>query len=825
MPEFISIPPPLQRDSAKRCELQCIPRLEAMQDETLPTAPDREGVTPDAGPISIQVVGPYHLLQRIGYGGMGEVWLAEQKTPVRRRVALKLIKAGINTREIVARFESERQALALMEHPAIAKVFDAGATPEGLPYFVMEYVAGVPITQYCDDHHLPVRERLELFVQVCNGVQHAHQKAMIHRDLKPSNILTTEVDGKPIPKIIDFGIAKATSARLTEETMFTQLGALVGTPEYMSPEQASSEDDIDTRSDVYSLGVVLYELLVGALPVELTEGRSLPLHELLRRIREEDAPRPSTRFRTSAGAATLCARKRRTQPEILSKQLKGDLDAIALKALEKERSRRYGSPSELAADIDRYLRNQPVFAVPPSLAYRGRKFVRRHRVSVGASAGLAAALFALVMSLTVASIRIARERDRANREAQAAERVADFLVGTFKVSDPTESRGNKVTAREVLDRGALKINTDLAGQPYLQARLMAAMASVYEGLGLYEPARQMATNAVALQQRVLGPDHRETLASQRLLARLLEYQAHYPESEKLYRDTLARQERAFGPEDIETLRTKNNLAGLLNEAGRHAESEKLLTELLPTMDRVAGPESPESFSALNNLAVATDGSREYGKEAALSEELYDRRLRKLGPDHPDTLNSMQNLAYAYYRQGKYADAEKLQRRALEIGRRVQGSDHPNVLVGIGNLANTLVSEGKLREAETLQREALERRRRILGMHHPETQFALANLAGVLSAQRRYAEAEQLYRQALDGEITILGEHHPEIAYAFYNLATVEAAQKKRAHALTDLHRAIDHGYSDTEEIAHDDGWEPMRNDFGYQQAIARMKNQ
>jgi non-specific serine/threonine protein kinase/serine/threonine-protein kinase len=593
----------------------------------------------------------------------------------------------------------------------------------------------------------------------------------------------------------------------------------------MSPEQASSKEDIDTRTDVYSLGVVLYELLVGALPVELTPTRSLALHELLRRIREEDAPRPSTRFRTSAELAPLYARKRRTEPHLLSKQLKGDLDSIALKALENERSRRYGSPSDLAADIERYLHNQPVVAVPPSFTYRGRKFVRRHRVSVAASAGLAAALLALVVSLTMSSIRIARERDRANREAQAAERVADFLVGTFKVSDPSESRGNKVTAREVLDRGARQIDTDLAGQPYLQARLMAAMASVYEGLGLYEPARQMAAKAVALQHRVLGPDHRETLASQRLLARLLEYQAHYPESEKLYRDTLARQERAVGSEDIETLRTRNNLAGLLNEAGRHADAEKLLTELLPIVDRVAGPESPESFSALNNFAIATDGSREYAKEAALSEELYRRRLRKLGPDHPDTLNSMQNLAYAYYRQGKYADAEKLQRRALEIGRRVQGSDHPNILLGIGNLANTLVSQGKLREAETLQREALQRRQRVLGMHHPETQFAIANLAGVLSAQRRYSEAEQLYREALEGEITILGEHHPEIAYAWYNLATVEAAQKKRAHALTDLHRAIDHGYSDTEEIAQDDGWEPLRNDPGYQEAVALMKQQ
>ena len=330
------------------------------------------------------VIGPYQLLELIGEGGMGEVWLAEQKQPVRRRVAIKLIKAGMDTREVVARFESERQALALMDHPAIAKVFDAGSTPEGRPYFVMEYVAGVPITSYCDKHKLTVRQRMELFIHVCEGVQHAHQKAIIHRDLKPSNILVTEVDGKPTPRIIDFGVAKALSQKLTTNTIYTRLGMLVGTLGYISPEQADSgAGDIDTRADVYSLGVLFYELLTGALPLDL---RKLAYEEVLRRLRDQDALRPSTKLTTLGEGSSVAAKNRGSDPPTLVRQLRGDADAIALKALEKDRSRRYSSASDLAADITRYLRNEPVTAHPPGVVYHARKYVRRHRLGVAMGA-------------------------------------------------------------------------------------------------------------------------------------------------------------------------------------------------------------------------------------------------------------------------------------------------------------------------------------------------------------------------------------------------------------------------------------------------------
>ncbi|MEM9408224.1 MAG: serine/threonine-protein kinase, partial [Acidobacteriota bacterium] len=397
--------------------------------------------TGTASPGDPPEIGPYRLIQRIGSGGMGEVWEAEQSEPIQRRVAIKLLRFGLQTRQILARFETERQALALMDHPTIAKVFDAGTAWDGRPYFVMELIQGAPINEYCDRRRLGTRERLELFRKVCDGVQHAHQKAIIHRDLKPSNVLVAEQGDQPEPKIIDFGIAKATAQRLTERTLFTELGQIVGTPEYMSPEQAvGGGEDVDTRSDVYSLGVLLYELLTGSLPFESKELREGGYDEIRRRIREDEPPRPSTRVSGLGETATAVANRRSTQSGQLVRRLRGDLDWITMKALEKDRRRRYGSPADLGADVDRHLDSLPVQAGPPSAAYRATKFVRRHRFGVAFAAVVGVLLMALGVSTIVQSRQVAAERDRANLEDEAAREVTEFLVGLFEEVDPSRSR-------------------------------------------------------------------------------------------------------------------------------------------------------------------------------------------------------------------------------------------------------------------------------------------------------------------------------------------------------------------------------------------------
>ena len=377
----------------------------------------------------------FELIRKLGEGGMGQVWLAEQVSPVRRQVAVKLIKAGMYDEAVVQRFQSERQSLAIMDHPAIAKVFDAGTTPQGQPYLVMEFVPGLPITDYCDQHKLNIRERLELFIHACEGVQHAHQKAIIHRDLKPSNILVIEVDGNPTPRIIDFGLAKTTAPQLSGESLFTQLGQFIGTPGYMSPEQASpSARDIDTRTDVYTLGVVLYVLLTGLQPFEIKRREKPSLEEWLRQLREEEPPNPSTKVSGDKNTSSATADARRTEPKQLISQLRGDLDWITMKALERDRSRRYGTPSELAADLKRYLNHEPVVARPASAGYRLRKYVRRHQVAMSVGAGLLVvlAVFSIVQALQLRETKrerdhANRERDRANQERDRATRIADFM--------------------------------------------------------------------------------------------------------------------------------------------------------------------------------------------------------------------------------------------------------------------------------------------------------------------------------------------------------------------------------------------------------------
>ena len=551
---------------------------------------DDNTLTSSSGQASFSSIGPYRLVQRIGVGGMGEVWRAEQTAPFHRTVAVKLIKAGMDTRAALARFESERQALALMEHPCIAKVFDAGATPEGRPYFVMEYVPGIPITAYCDKHRLTIQDRLVLFTHVCEGVQHAHQKAIIHRDLKPSNVLISEVDQKPVPKIIDFGLAKAAGPRLSQATMYTEAGGVVGTPDYMSPEQAdSTERNIDTRTDVYSLGVILYELLVGVLPYSSREVHGVGTPSMLEKIRNEEPTLPSSKLKALGDSSHDSAEKRREEPQALRRHLRGELDWITVKALEKDRSRRYGSPSELAAEIQRYLNHEPVLAGPPSSTYRAGKFIRRHRFGVGVAAAAVILLIAFAIAMALQARRIAKERDRANRESAASQRVADFMARMFKVSDPSQARGNSVTAREILDKASTEVDSGLANDPVLQARLLDIMGNTYEGLGLYSRAESLLARSVEIRRRVLRADDPDTLASMSDLAESIRWQARLPEAEKLFRETLDGRMHASGPDNPATLAAMNGLGLVLADEHSYPEAENLFRQTVETYRRTLGP--------------------------------------------------------------------------------------------------------------------------------------------------------------------------------------------------------------------------------------------
>jgi serine/threonine protein kinase/tetratricopeptide (TPR) repeat protein len=734
----------------------------------MPDTPDDATLSQSqrADQASFTSIGPYRLVQLLGIGGMGEVWRAEQTEPLHRTVALKLIKAGMDTKTVVARFDSERQALALMEHPNIAKVFDAGATPEGRPYFVMEYVSGVAITDYCDRHRLTIKQRLELFMQVCDGVQHAHQKAIIHRDLKPSNVLVEEVDDKPVPKIIDFGLAKAAGQRLTEMTMLSEAGAIVGTPDYMSPEQADrNEGNIDTRTDVYSLGVILYELLVGALPLESKELRAAGMEAMLQKICQQEPPRPSTKLRSLGKSATDSAGKRRELPQSLERHLRGELDWITIKALEKDRTRRYGSPSDLAADIQRHLQNQPVLAGPPSASYRARKFVRRHRFGVGVAVAAFLLLIGFATTMALQARRIAKERDRANR-------IADFMTTMFMVSDPSEARGNSVTARAILDKASNEIKTGLAKDPEVQSELMFTMARTYANLGLFAMAHQLSSSALENRRRLLGPENPKTLQSLIQLGWILDREGHDDQAEKLMRQAIDQSSRILGPEDPITSEAEDYFAVILERQGHYAEEEKLLRGLIEVRSRQLGSEDPKTLRSMVNLADAIDLQGRAAEAEAIYRKTLEVEKRVLGTEHPQTLAAMNNLANRIQEQGRYAEAEGLYRETLAVEQRVLGPEHPDTGSTLDALGNTLYYEGRSAEAEKLYRQSLAIEQRALGPEHIYTTQAEEGLANVLAGEGKYAEAEKLQSQILEIRKRTLGPDHTDTLLSGYNVADV-----------------------------------------------------
>lgn len=739
-----------------------------------------------------KVIGPYRLLQKIGEGGMGEVWLAEQQKPIHRRVALKLIKAGMDTKQVIARFESERQALAMMDHPAIAKVFDAGETEDGRPYFVMEYVQGISITAHCDQNRLTTLERLELFRHICEGVQHAHQKAVIHRDLKPSNILIAIQDGVAVPKIIDFGLAKATAQSLTEKTMFTEFGVMLGTPEYMSPEQVEiSAQNIDTRTDVYSLGTILYELLVGALPFDPKELRRAGYDEIRRKIREVDPPKPSTKLGSMGDASTIQAQRRRTEHPALIRQIKGDLDWITMKALEKDRTRRYGSPAEMAADIERYLRHLPVAARPPSSAYKTMKFVRRHRIGVGVAAALAILLIAFSVTTAIQARRIARERDRANQEAEAANQVSDFLTGLFTVSDPSEARGNSVTAREILDKGADKIGRELQGQPAIQGRLMSTIGSVYVSLGLFDPAQVLLEKAVNILTGALGPDHPEVAMALTRLGHVAYSSGDFVKAKACYSQALQIREKSLGPESRDAASSLNNLGNLNWTQGNYAEARRLVERSLAIYEKILGPEHENVTNALNSLGAINYREGDIRKAGEMWERTLAIREKTLGPDHPLIAHSLNNLALTHLSRRDAKNAVPLLERAVRIQEKVLGPKHPDLASGLSNLADAVYGSGDVAKAKA----CLSRAIAIMedsSPGNPELARFFDQLAYILREQKDVRGAQNLYERSLALRLKALGPKHPEVGQSLGGLADCasQGGQLREAEALYEKALAV-----------------------------------
>ena len=707
-------------------------------------------------------IGPYRVLQMLGQGGMGAVYEAEETGPVRRRVAVKVVRAGLNSREVVARFETERQALALMNHPGIAKVLHAGATDAGEPFFSMELVRGLPITAYADAHRLSVAERITLFIAVCRAVQHAHQKGVIHRDLKPSNVLVSEQDGRAQPKIIDFGIAKAMGQQLTEHTLLTLSGLAVGTAAYMSPEQADTAGiDIDTRSDIYSLGVMLYELLVGELPID---PGILGIHLFLARIasRETNPPTPSARLSASHQGSAV-AHCRSTDAAHLRRELRGDLDWIVMTAMNPDRARRYDTANALADDLQRHLEHQPVVARPPSTRYRVEKFVRRHRVGVAAGGVVALAIIGGAVLATVGFVRARRAEAVAAQEAATAQQVTTFLMDLFNVSDPRRSRGDTLTARELLARGAARVNSELAGQPLLQARLMQTLGSVHTALGMVDQARPLFEGAVRIRERELGPS--DPLVAEALfgLGRAASLKGDLALADSAYSRALAIRQAAFGPEHIAVASSLSALAGLRYRQERMADAESLYLRVLPLDERLRKADDPGRSTTLIGLATVYWAQGRLAEAEAIFRRVLAIQERSPGKDNYDVALTLNNLGGTYYQMERYEDALQSYERARPVLEKTLGPAHPYVFGLYNNLGEVYWKLKQYGAAEPLLRQSLAAKEKFLPPGHASISITLHALAGLLRDEGRFREAEPLYRRALEiREATAVANPRPAI---------------------------------------------------------------
>ncbi len=712
------------------------------------------------------MIGPYRLIEQLGEGGFGIVWLAERTEPMVQRVAIKVLKPGMDSRAVIGRFEQERQALAMMDHPNVARVFDAGATARGLPYFVMEHVRGEPITHYCDRHMLSTARRLELFAQACDAIEHAHAKGIIHRDLKPSNVLVGGDSDRPVVKVIDFGIAKAINAMAQQQSIFTERGQLVGTPEYMSPEQADmNAASIDTRTDVYSLGVVLYELLSGTLPFDSTSLRAAGFAEIQRIIREVDPPRPATRLSSMGDRADEIAKRRHTRVRELCIELTRELEWIPLKAIRKDRAERYRSAAQLADDVRNYLSGQPLIAGPESAAYRVRKFVRRHRVGVSVAA-LVLAMIAgssVLMGVLLAKTRAAQKQAdvaaRAARiEADKSKAVTAFVSDMLRSADPGRD-GRQVKVASVLDRAVPAIGRAATTQPEVAASMHEVVGATYESLGLYEDAAKQFRACLDLRTVALGPTHPDTLQAKANLAPSLLPLGKSEESKALLDEAVAGLIATRGAEDRSTLLARASMAKWHHETGKIEEATRLFREVSDVGLRILPENDDQMPMWLGTLGVLLTDTGKLDEAKTYADKALERSRRTLGEEHPTTQYCMNVLARWHQLRGEFEPAEKLYREAYAIGLRVLGEEHQTTLYWMNNVARILQDQKKFDQAAEIYERLVAVQARVMGEENADTLMMTSNWARCYQDLKQFEKAEPLMRKVVEaGRRTLTIDH-------------------------------------------------------------------